>query len=110
MAMAQADFLNTINNVLGLSVNQREVLSDDRYDTISTIIHWKYDKICEWCKTKSRLTTTRGGASYGDQKSNFLQALSWWATDLTLKGKHISIVDFDATMMADCIDESKLCY
>ena len=77
MAMTHADFLNTITNVLGLAVKQREVLSDDGYDTISTIIHWNYDKIREWCTTKSKLITTRGGASHGDQRIWFLQALTW---------------------------------
>ena len=43
--MAQADFFNTITNSLGLTVNQCEVLSDDGYYAISTIINWKYDKI-----------------------------------------------------------------
>ena len=47
MAMAQADLLNTITNVLGLSVKKREVLSNDVYGTISTIIYWKYNKIRE---------------------------------------------------------------
>ena len=68
MATSQTDFLNTITNVLGLSVKQRELLSYDRYDTISTIIHWKCDEIHEWCTNKSKLTTTIGGASYGDLK------------------------------------------
>ena len=31
MATAQADFLNTVTNVLGLSVIQREVLYNDGY-------------------------------------------------------------------------------
>ena len=67
MEMAQADFLNTITNVLGLSSDKHEVLSDDGYYTISTIIHWNYYEILYWCKTKSKLKTTRGGASCGDQ-------------------------------------------
>ena len=62
--MTQADFLNTITNVLGLSVKQREMLSDYGYDTIFTSIHWKYDEISEWFTTKSKLTTTRVGDSY----------------------------------------------
>ena len=94
-------FLNTITNVLGLSVKQLEVLSNDGYDTISTIIHWKYDKIHECCTTKSKFTATRGGASYGNQKIKCLQALAWWDTYLTLRGKQIVLDDFDATMMAD---------
>ena len=45
--MSQAYFLNTITNVLGISVKQREVLFNDGYDTISTIIYWKYENIRE---------------------------------------------------------------
>ena len=45
--MSQADFLNTITNVLGISVKQSEVSSDDVYYTISTIIQWNYDEIRE---------------------------------------------------------------
>ena len=65
--MAQVYFLNTITNVLGLSDKQRDVLSYDGYDTISTIIHCKYDSIHKGCTTNYKLTTTTGGASYGDQ-------------------------------------------
>ena len=39
MEMEQAYILNTITNVLGLTVKQRELLSDERYATISTIIN-----------------------------------------------------------------------
>ena len=85
--MVQAYFLNTVTNVLGLSVSQREVLSDDGYDTIYNIIHWKYDEICEWCATKYKLATNRGGATCGYRKINFIQELEWLATDLTLWGK-----------------------
>ena len=36
--------------------------------------------------------------------------MTWWATKLTLQGEHIVLADFDATMMADFIDEEKLYY
>ena len=110
MALAQAYLFNTITNFLGLSFKQREVLSDDRYDTISTIMHWKYDDIREWCTPKSKLKTTRVGDSHGERKFNCIQVLEWWDTNLTLRVKHIDIFDFDATTMADCIGESNLDY
>ena len=66
--MVRADFLNTITNVLCLSVKKREMLSYDGYEMAYTIIYWKYENICEWCTTKSKLTTSRGGASHGDLK------------------------------------------
>ena len=91
MAMAQSDLLNTITNVLIFSVKQREVLSDDGYDTIYTVIHWKYYEICEWCTTKSKFTTPRGGDSYGYQKIKCVQALAWWDIDLTLRNKDIDL-------------------
>ena len=59
MSTVQADLLNKVANFLGLSIRKREVLSDDGYDTISTIIHWKYNKIRDWCTTKSKLKNTR---------------------------------------------------
>ena len=108
--MSQADFINRITNILGLSVKQREVLSDDRCDTVSTIINWKYDEIHDWCTTKSKLTTTRGGASYGEEKIKCLQTLAWWATNLKFRGKQIVLADFDVNIMADCIYEAKLDY
>ena len=110
MAMAQAYLINRINNVLGLSVKQLELLSNDGYDTIFTIIHWNYDNIREWCTTKSKLTTTRGGNYYGELKIKYIQAFEWWATDFSLRGKHIDLADFDGTMMSYCIDEAKLDY
>ena len=87
--MARADFLNTITNLFVISVKQREVLSNDGYDTISTIINCKCDKIRECFTTKSKLKTSRGGDSYEDRKIKCLQTLSWWATNLTLGGKNI---------------------
>ena len=48
MAMAKENFLNTITNVLALSVKQHKVLSDDEWDTISTIINlevWWYMQV-----------------------------------------------------------------
>ena len=41
-------------------------------------------------------------------KIKFLQTLAWWVIDLTLRGKHIVLDEFYATMMEYCIDEEKL--
>ena len=45
-----------------------------------------------------------------ETKIKCLKALKWWATDLTLRGKHMVLAEFDASMMADCIVEVKLDY
>ena len=108
MAMAKADLINTITNVLVLSVNQCEVLSNDGCYTISTVIYCKYEEIHECCTTKFKLKTTIGGASYGDRKTKCLQALAWWSINLTLRCKQIFLSDFDGTIMSDFIDEYRL--
>ena len=108
--MAQENFLSTITDVLGLSFKQCGVLSNDGYYMISPIINWNYNEIRERCTTKSKLTTTRVKVSYGDQKINCIQSLALWATNLTPRYKQIILSDFDATIMADCIDEAKLDY
>ena len=108
MATAKEDLINTVTNILVLAVSQSEVLSNGVYDTISNIIHWKYDQIREWCPTKFKLTTTIGEATCGDITIKCIHALAWWATTLTLWGGNIDLDDFDGTMMADCIDEAKL--
>ena len=110
MEMAQADLPNTITNVLGLSVNQSDVLSDDIYDKISTIINCKYNNIREWYTNKSNLTTSRGGASYGDQNIKCLQVLAWQATNLTFTDKQIVLDGFNITMIAGCIYGANLDY
>ena len=43
MSTGQVDFLKTITKVCVLSAKQREMLYDDGYDTISSIIYWNYD-------------------------------------------------------------------
>ena len=48
MTIAQEYLLNSITNVLDLSVKQCKVLSDNGNYTISNIIHWNYDEIREW--------------------------------------------------------------
>ena len=107
MTIAQEYLLNSITNVLGLSVKQCKVLSDNGNYTISNIIHWNYDEIREWWTNKYKLKTIRGGASYGEKKK-YIQALE--ATNLNLRGKHIDLDEFYATMMEDYIDEAKLEY
>ena len=43
-----------------------------------------------------------------EKKNKYIQALE--ATNLNLRGKHIDLDDFYATMMEDYIDEAKLEY
>ena len=108
--MAQTDFLNTVINLLVLLVRKCDVLSNDGYDTISHIIHWKYNMVREWFTTKSKLSTTIVGAPYWDIKIKFIKSLELWATDLTLRGEYIDLPNLNAIMMADFIDEEKLDY
>ena len=110
MATSQEYFLNKITNILGLSVEQLEVLSNEISKKIFTIIHWKYEKTQEWCTTKYKLTITRGEVPYGDRNIKCVQKLAWWDKKLTLGETHIELSEFNATMMADFIDEANFDY
>ena len=110
MATAQEYYLNKITNVLGLSVKQLEVLYNNGPNKFFTIIHWKYEKIWDWCQTKYKLKITRGGIPFGDQNIKCVHELTWWDTNLTLSEKQIELYDFNATTMAECIDEAKFDY
>ena len=48
------------------------------------------------------------GVSYGDRKIKYLQALAWWVTDLTLRGKIIDLNHFKTGIISDSIDESRI--
>ena len=46
--------------------------------------------------------------SYGYRKIKCLQALDWWVTDLTLRGKIVDLNNFKTNILAGAIEESRL--
>ena len=56
------------------------------------------------------MTVTRGGVPYGDLNIKCVQDLAWWDTNLTLSETQIELSEFNATMMADFIDEENFNY
>ena len=81
---------------------------DNVYDSQESVIFWKFIDIKEWCQIKSNIHVSHGGVSYGDSKINFLQALAWWVTDLTLWGKIIDLNNFKTDIISGAIDKSQL--
>ena len=77
-------FTGTIQGTLGFTTVQVKVLVEGGYDTQEAVLFWKFTYVKEWCQLKSKIPVSRGCISYGDIKINFLQALVWWVTDLTL--------------------------
>ena len=51
---------------------------------------------------------SRGGISFGYIKINFLQALAWWVTDLTLQGKNVDLNNFKSDALSNVIEDSQL--
>ena len=68
----------------------------------------EFTDIKEWRQLKAKISARRGGLSYGDRKIRFLQALAWWVTYLTLRGKSIDINNFKTDIISDDIEESWL--
>ena len=57
---------------------------------------------------KSNILVSRGGIYFGYIKINFLQALAWWVTDLTLQGKNVDLNNFKRDALSNVIEDSKL--
>ena len=77
-------FVGTLQGTLGFANYHIKVLVEDGYDTQEAVLFWKFTYVKQWCQLKSKIPVSRGCISYGDIKINFLQALVWWVTDLTL--------------------------
>ena len=81
---------------------------DNRYDSQESVLYWKFIDIKEWCQLKSKIPAIRGGLSYGYTKIKCLQALAWWVTDLTLRGKIIDINNFKTDILDDTIEDYRI--
>ena len=101
-------FMGTLQGILGFTSTQVQVLVDDGYDSQESVIYWKFIDIKEWCQLKARIPASCSGVYYGDSKIKCLQALAWWVTDLTLRGKIIDLNNFKTGILADAIEESRL--
>ena len=101
-------FTGTLQSILGFASTQVRVSVDDGYDSQESVLYWKFTDIKEWCQLKSKIPASRGGVSYGDRKIKCLQALAWWVTDLTLRGKIIDLNNFKTDIIDDAIEEYRI--
>ena len=84
-------------------VSRLGFLVDDGYYSQESVLYWEFSDIKEWCQLKSKIPASRGGVYYGDRKIKYLQALAWWMTDLTLRGKIIDLNNFKTDIIDDAI-------
>ena len=101
-------FTGTLQDILGFTSTQVRVLVDDGYDSQDSVINWKFTDIKEWCQIKANIPAIRGGVSHRHRKIKCLQALAWWVTDLTLRGKIIDLNKFNTDILAYAIDYYQL--
>ena len=100
-------FTGTLQGILGFTSNQFWILVEDVYDSQESVIYWKFTDIKEWYQLIYKINASRGGVSYGDRKIKWIQALDWWVTYLTLRGKIIDLNNFKTDIIADAIGESR---
>ena len=81
---------------------------DNGYDIQESVLYRKFTDIKEWYQLKSKIPESRGGEYYGDRNINRLQALAWWVTHLTLRGKVIDLNNFKADIIDGAIGESRI--
>ena len=84
-------FTGTLQDILGFTNTQVQVLVDDGYVIQESVMYWKFTDIKEWCQLKSNIPEIRGGISYGDRKIKHLQSLAWWVMDFPLWDKFIDL-------------------
>ena len=101
-------FMGTLQVILVFTSTQVRVFIDARYDSQESVIYWKCTDIKEWCPLKAKIPASRGGVSYGGRKIKCLQALAWWVTDFTLRGKIINLNNFKNDILTDAIEESRI--
>ena len=105
-----AELENLLENTLNFTQRQIEILTEDGYNSIGTLVYWKHKDVREWCELKTKLLANRGGVTYGDRRIKCLQGLAWWATDLTLRGHNINLDDFDNEAMIASVEDAALEY
>ena len=98
-------FTEIFQGVIGFTSTQVWVLVDDGYDSQEAVLYWKFIDIKDWCQLKSNIPVSRGRVSCGDSEIKYLQALGWWVTYLTLRGKVINLNNFKTDILADAIKE-----
>ena len=76
---------------------------DDGYESQESVFYWEFTDIEEWCQLKAKIPAICGGVYYGDRKIDCLQALNWWATDMTLQDKIIDLNNFNNDIIDDAI-------
>ena len=99
-------FTGTLQGILVFTSTRVWVLVDNGYKSQESVLYWKFTYIKNCCELKSNIPASRGGIYYGDSKIRCLQALSWWVTYLTLRGKIIDLNHFNTDFLADAIEES----
>ena len=71
-----------------------------------TILHWRFTKIREWFQLKAKIYMICYDIYFEDRKIKHIQALYWWVTDLTLRGKNVDLNHFKRDVLSDVSEES----
>ena len=84
---------------------------DNGYDTARSLVHWNFKSIRDWCEAKFKMPVYRGGCTYGYRKIKYIQAISYWCTNASLKGEPLDIAgEFEDDVLDELIIESELDY
>ena len=101
-------FTETLQDILGFTINQVWVLVDDIYDSQESVLYWEFTDIKEWCQLKSRILASHGGLFYGYRNIKCLQALAWLVAYWTLRDKFTNMNNFKTDIIADAVEESRI--
>ncbi len=101
-------WVRVLEEVCHLTHGQTGTLILDGYDGPTSVINWRYNAIRKWASEKSKLSTTRGGCTYGDRRIKAIQGLVWWVNEQTLRGLDVTLMDFNKVMLNDSIEMAQM--
>ena len=97
--------MGALLETIGFYARHMQVLVDDGYDAVDTVLYCRLNGIHGWCELKVKMPESQGGLTSNENKIKCLRALSWWVMDLLLIGKAIYLNEFNVDILVYVTEE-----
>ena len=105
------DLVTTVcDNVLSLTVSQRDAIVNNRWACLADFQGFNYDRIQTWAGESKLLPAYRGICYFGSVVVAKLQGLAYWSNQMLLRGHTLVYDGFDAAMMRQSMDDAEIHY
>ena len=105
------DLVNTVSdNVISLMASQRDTIVNTRWARLANFQCFNYNMIQTWAMESNRLPASCVGCYFGSVAMTKLQALSYCANQMLLRGHTLVCHGFDSTMIRQSMDDAEIHY